>query len=273
MERGSGDRSGRSLLAAGPGMACGLAVLASLLTACTRESGRDPPPVQSPRAATSDPERLSPARILSGKPQYSQHNEELIIRHFFRDRRDGFFLDVGCASPIAHSNTYYLEHHLGWSGIGVDALAEYGPAWQLKRPKSKFLSYLITDHADAVEPFYRAPQHRGTSSALKDWKRPGRDPTHVEKILVPTITLDRLLEQNGVTRIDFLSLDIEGAEPQALAGFDIARFRPELACVEAKPQNRDKILKYFADHGYRRLHRYIQFDAVNYYFTPAAEAP
>jgi FkbM family methyltransferase len=272
MFRGSGDRSGRSLLAAGPGVSCGFAVLACLLAACTRDSDREPLPVGSPRAATVDQERLSPARILSGKPQYSQHNEELIIRHFFKDRRDGFFLDVGCASPIAHSNTYYLEHHLGWSGIGVDALAEYAPAWQIKRPRSKFLSYLVTDHAEAVEPFYRAPQ-RGTSSSLKDWKRPGRDPTKVEKILVPTITLNRLLEQNGVKRIDFLSMDIEGAEPQALAGFDIERFRPELACVEAKPQNRAKILKYFAGHGYRRLHRYIQFDAVNYYFTPGAEAP
>ena len=31
-----------------------------------------------------------------GKKLYSQKNEELIIRHFFKDRRDGFFVDVGC---------------------------------------------------------------------------------------------------------------------------------------------------------------------------------
>ena len=55
------------------------------------------------------------------KKRYSQHNEELIIRDFFQDRREGFFLDVGCAWPIRNSTTYYLEKHLGWSGIGIDA--------------------------------------------------------------------------------------------------------------------------------------------------------
>ena len=75
-------------------------------------------------------------------------------------------------------------------------------------------------------------------------------------------------EQNGVAKIDFLSMDIEGAEPLALAGFDIERFRPELACIEAKPANREPILKYFADHGYKWIERYFQYDEHNYYFTP-----
>lgn len=38
----------------------------------------------------------APADILEkGQKLYSQHDEELIIRHFFDDRRDGFFVDVG----------------------------------------------------------------------------------------------------------------------------------------------------------------------------------
>jgi len=49
---------------------------------------------------------------------------------------------------------------------------------------------------------------------------------------VSTITLDDLLGREGVAHVDFLSLDIEGAEPAALAGFSIGRFQPALACVE-----------------------------------------
>jgi hypothetical protein len=44
--------------------------------------------------------------ILAGKALYSQKNEELVIRDFFRDRRGGFFLDVGCAFPKNGSTTY-----------------------------------------------------------------------------------------------------------------------------------------------------------------------
>jgi len=58
------------------------------------------------------------------KKLYSQFNEELIIRDFFQDRKNGVFLDVGCSKPIENSTTYYLDKHLGWSGIGIGASPE-----------------------------------------------------------------------------------------------------------------------------------------------------
>ncbi len=204
---------------------------------------------------------------LEGDPLYSQHKEELIIRDFFQDRRDGFFLDVGCATPVRDSNTYYLEKHLGWSGIGVDGLPEYQRTWELRRPKSKFFNYMVTDHADTLEPFYRS-ELPGISSLKKPEKGPGGKPRAFEEIQVPTITLTRLLEENQVSKIDLLSIDVEGAEPLALAGFDIDRFRPELAVIEAKPANREPIRKFFIDHGYQQLERYLEHDLVNYYFAP-----
>jgi len=204
---------------------------------------------------------------LDGEPLYSQHKEELIIRDFFHDRREGVFLDVGCATPIRDSNTYYLEKHLGWSGIAVDGLPEYQSSWERRRPKSKFFNYMVTDHAETVEPFYRS-ELPGISSLTKPEKGPAGKERAFEEIQVPTITLTRLLEENQVSRIDLLSIDIEGAEPLALAGFDIDRFHPELAVIEAKPANRETIVKYFADHGYEQIEKYLEYDPVNYYFTP-----
>jgi hypothetical protein len=58
---------------------------------------------------------------------------------------------------------------------------------------------------------------------------------------------------HGLTGIDFLSIDIELAEPEALAGLDAQRYRPRLVCIEAYPQVRQHILNYFARHGYIRL--------------------
>jgi len=208
--------------------------------------------------------------LATGTKLYSLRNEELIIRDFFQDRRDGFFLDVGCAWPIKENNTYYLEKHLGWSGIAVDGLPEYAALWR-KRPKSRFFNYLVTDHDDSVEPFYRA--ELPDISAARPMKGPAGGPVKYEEIRVPTITLNRLLERNGVSEIDLLSMDIENFEVIALAGFDIARFRPKLACIEAKGANRAQIMEYFAAHGYRRIDRYLEHDPVNYYFTPAAGGP
>ena len=241
---------------------------AALLLSCS------PDPASAPSPSVEDPPPASQPWTgidLRGKPLYSQHNEELITRDFFQDRRDGVFLDVGCFTPVIYSNTYYLEKHLGWSGIAVDALPEYAERWKRRRPRSMFFNYLVTDHDDAVEPFYRS-ELPGISSIEKPFKGPAGGDLTFEEIQVPTITLTRLLEENGVSKIDFLTMDIEGAELLALAGFDIDRFHPELACIESKPANREGIKKYFADHNYEWLERYFEFDEHNYYFAPKATA-
>lgn len=210
--------------------------------------------------------------FASEKVLYSHGNEELVARHFFKDKRDGFYLDVGCWHPIQDSNTYYLEEHLGWKGIGVDALPEMERKWKRNRPRGMFVNYIVTDHAGTREPFYRV-KYTDVSAVNKPEVGPGGDPVESEEIQVPTITLTKLLEQHGVTKVDYLTIDIEGAEPQALAGFDIERFKPDLVCIEAKVKNREIILQYFADHGYERIEKYLEHDQVNYYFTPKGRTP
>jgi len=203
---------------------------------------------------------------LGGKAQYSQSQEELIIRDYFQDRRAGIFLDVGAATPIRNSNTAYLERHLDWSGIAVDALPEYAESWKKRRPKSTYLNYLVTDHADSVQPFYRS-ELPGISAVEKPLTGPAGNPRSFEEIQVPTNTLTRILDEHGIETIDFMTMDIEGHEPPALRGFDIDRFQPELVCIEAKPANREFIRRYFTEHGYEQIKKYLEYDMSNYYFA------
>ncbi len=69
--------------------------------------------------------------------------------------------------------------------------------------------------------------------------------------------------QEGIEKIDLLSMDIEGHEPEALAGFDIERFQPELVVIEGK---KGEVSRYFRRHGYRQIQRYVPFDDINRYF-------
>jgi len=86
-------------------------------------------------------------------------------------------------------------------------------------------------------------------------------------IHVPTITLTDLLDRNGIKKLDFLSIDVEGSEPEVLGGFDIDRFKPELVCIETN-SNKDKILFFFVEHRYHRIDAYLIYDKENWYFTP-----
>jgi FkbM family methyltransferase len=245
------------------GLAVVLAAGGVLTAACGQQSA-EPEVAPPPQAAERAP---PPPPLEQEKAVYSQSREELVIRDFFGDRRDGVYLDVGCAWAEQYSNTYYLEERLGWTGIGVDALPDYAEEWAAKRPRSRFFNYLVTDHSRTEEPFYRADL-KGISQAQGPVVGPAGDEIPSEEISVPTITLTELLDENGIERLDFLNLDIEGHEPQALAGLDIDRFKPELVCVEAKPKNREFLRQYFAEHGYEQIERYLEHDATNYYFTP-----
>lgn len=226
--------------------------------------GGDSAPEQPADAAKWD------AFLSQVKTRFPFHQPEGIIRHFFQDRRGGTFVDVGAAHYRNASTTYYLERELGWSGIAIDALEHWGRDYPEKRPRTRFFAYIVTDHAGAAEPFFRLEGSIG-STAIRDRadRIKGMVPAaEVQEILVPTITLDTLLDREKVTRIDLLSMDIEQGEPAALAGFDIERFAPKLVCIEHLPEVQDAILEYFGKHRYRRIERYLEYDGANWYFTP-----
>jgi FkbM family methyltransferase len=205
--------------------------------------------------------------LVCGKSLYSQYDEELIIRDFFRDRHGGTFLDVGAAHYKTNSTTFYLEHHLGWRGVAVDANADYGPDYATYRPNTRFYSYLVTDHSGTMDPFYLLKTKFLMSTPSKDWAEQFGHHDY-ETVLKPTITLNDLLAKAAISRIDFVSMDIETGEPAALAGFDIDRFRPALLCIEVTEGVRARVATYFASHGYKRIARYQDYDTVNQYFTP-----
>jgi FkbM family methyltransferase len=207
--------------------------------------------------------------LVSGEKRYSQYDEELIIRHYFRDRRGGVFLDVGSFHPRQNSTTYYLESRLGWSGIAIDALPGLAPGYRKHRPATRFFNYIVTDHSGTLETLHVAGP---LSSVSEEWveQLPAARETEFEakEIQVPTITLDELLEANSVSQIDFLSMDIEGSEIPALRGFDLERFAPALVCIEVAQANRAEALAYFERRGYVRIEKYLAHDRVNWYFKP-----
>ena len=76
--------------------------------------------------------------------------------------------------------------------------------------------YAVTDRAGSLV-LEQAPGHFGSGHLLTD--SPGSDfgPEYSVRVEVPTITIDGLLG-GTIERLDFLHMDIEGAEPMAVKG-------------------------------------------------------
>lgn len=218
-----------------------------------------------PSSGQSHPERTL-LEDTYGPDRFSENEEEWIVRDFFQDRRDGFFVDVGAGHYQANSNTYHLEHELGWSGIAVEPFRHFEADFQNHRPRTRFLPFFVSDVTGQQVKMFTLGEKFLASSSDASWvQRFGESP---QEVMMPTSTLTDLLEKEGVSTFNFMSMDIELAEPLALAGFDVERFRPDLVCIEAHPEVRQQILDYFTRHRYVIVGEYLRADEKNLYFKP-----
>ena len=202
-----------------------------------------------------------------GPDHYSAGLEEYIARDFFNDRRNGVFVDVGAFRAKAGNNTYRLERDFGWSGLAIDANQAVASEY-VERPKTIFVVAFVGNE-DEGTAILHVPAHDGATASF-DRSFTEQFDAVASSPKVRRRTLNSLLEERRFERVNFLSMDIELSEPAALEGFDIARYRPDLVCIEAHVTTRDRILEYFARHQYVLIAKYLAADPLNYWFRPLA---
>lgn len=204
-------------------------------------------------------------RAAFGPDRHSEHVEEWILKDFFKGERDGVFVEVGANHHQHFSNTYYLETELGWSGVAVEPQAKFADGYERYRPRTKFIPLFVSDVSNRQATLYVARNDRVSSGVRQFTETFGNEAIPTQST---TSTLDDILDRAGVRNIDFLSIDIELSEPQALAGFSIDQFAPRLVAIEAHLPVRQQILDYFTTHRYVLLGRYWRADEDNFWFAP-----
>lgn len=210
------------------------------------------------------PPELYRLRELYGLVRYTKNDEELFIRDYFKDMWDGVFFDVDVGHNGDYSNTLFLELHLGWSGIVIESLDKLATSRRPHRPNSKFFNYRISNQSGKNKEFL----------IVNDYNKQSSEADHVveERQYDGTqgaiISFTELLERENIEHINFLHIDIAMAEPKALIGFDISRFKPELVCIRIYESTQEQIEKYFSDYDYVLVEEYSRLDPRNKYYRP-----
>jgi FkbM family methyltransferase len=217
-----------------------------------------------------DNEEIEALEHKYGPSRFTQGVEEWILKDFFQNRRNGVFVDVGANHHQTGNNTYYLETVMGWSGVAIEPQVKFAAGYREHRPRTIFLPLFISDVSDEQATLYVANNNDLVSSGVREFTESWGA---VTSTTTTTATLDDVLDRLKIERIDFLSMDIELAEPQALAGFSIKRFAPALVAIEAHPPVRQQILDYFFRNGYILVGRYWRADTNNFWFAPFGTAP
>lgn len=199
---------------------------------------------------------------------YSQVGQDRwVAETVFTGVRDGFFLDVGSADGTVDSNTRALEER-GWTGVCVDPF----PTNTAGRTCQLFKEVVYSTAGQRVR-FRAAGGLGGIEERLGAWKDRATQSPSVEFV---TVTLADILRRASAPRfIHYVSLDIEGAELDALRGFPFDAYSVGAWTIEhnLEEPKRGAIAQLLARHGYRRVHAWQQDDFyVNASTQPPGEA-
>jgi FkbM family methyltransferase len=165
---------------------------------------------------------------------YALAGEDLVLRHLFKNRfiakQAGIYVDIGCSEPVSISNTF-LFYCSGWRGLCVDANTQYADMWAAVRGEDTFVNGAVGERAAEVS-FFLHKKNYGMSQISHE-PNPPSDDFEPTPIRVPMRRLDALFAEHiGDKQIQFMTIDVEGAELGVLRSNDWKRWRPEVILME-----------------------------------------
>jgi FkbM family methyltransferase len=190
---------------------------------------------------------------------FSQANQDLFVLYFTHYAgKKGFYVEIGAGDGVRISNTYLLEK-ADWQGIIVDPVNYSSENIKLRKCiKDKRAVYSKSGlklQFLAVEPIPESSlQGENFSGILEHIGDYGK--TLPNKIIdVETVSLNDLLEQyNAPNKIDYISIDTEGAEFEIINNFDFNKYDVEIFTIEHNHASfREDVIKLLNDKKYFRL--------------------
>jgi FkbM family methyltransferase len=178
-------------------------------------------------------------------------NEDTAVLSYFKDKKNGFYVDVGCYHPTHRNNTYVL-HKKNWNGINIDTSQFSIELFDYLRPDDLNYHCAISNKNEFIKLFYQKEL-----SQLSTTERDQAETVfkgNIKEKEIQAFTLDEILNRDKYknSKIDFLDIDVEGADLKVLEGLSFDKFKPELVCVEihAKEIKKHDIYNFLIDRNY-----------------------
>jgi len=178
---------------------------------------------------------------------FSQARQDEVVAALLKDKRGGYFVDLAANDAIKISNTYALEKNFGWSGLCLEPNPTYWAG----------LSYRDCTTVSAVvgsermqEIQFKFPNRAGPQGGIVgkqfDNKEPSKFNEDKPRYTVPLLEIFKKFNTPSV--IDYLSLDVEGAEDLVMSSFPFDQYRFNVITLERPSANLQELLK---AHGYQ----------------------
>lgn len=185
-----------------------------------------------------------------GGQWFAQHGQDVAVAKFFNFKRSGFFVDLAANDAVWASNTFSLEQNFGWKGICIEPNPIYW--YRLSFRNCHVIGSIVGGETNAEVDVVLGEAHHGPYGGIvgndfdnKKLNVKEKDPTSVKRYTVSLLSV--LQTFNAPKVIDYISLDVEGAETYIMSGFPFDQYRFLCLTIE---RPKDELKKLLESNGY-----------------------
>ena len=204
----------------------------------------------------------------------SQHNQDgYLENNIFKGFRDGFFVDIGAHDGVTINNTLYFEKNNNWTGINIEPIKTVFDKLVINRPNSINLNCAVCNK-DGEADFLCNVGYTEMISGIKD----NFDMRHLnrlqrenikhgsitEVIKVETKKLETILHENDISHINYLSIDVEGAEFEVIKSINFDKVFIDVIGFENNYNDASvPIVEYLNNKGFIIIHISLDIFMIN----------
>ena len=197
------------------------------------------------------------ADMLNGKARtFGQAFQDWVVYHnFFKKLAKpyrGIYIDVGTNHPTMISNTVFFDKCLGWQGLCIE-------------PQERYHDLIKRERSCTLVPHCVLGRERSVDFSGSGGER--QAVVKVDGAGTCKAFLD-VVQQHNITRIDFLSIDIEKSEPDVLRCLPFEEIHIGLVLIETNKAHLRETDLFFHRHGYSNVETFLNVlsnDTTNYW--------
>ena len=194
----------------------------------------------------------------------SQFGEDIFLNNYFKKKKKGNYLDLGCFHPIRDNNTYQL-YKKGWRGINIDLNSLSIELFNYFRPKDINLNIGLAKNRGFKKLYFSgdfSPLNTFDENHLKFLNKNFKIETEELKYRkIKTQNVNSILKKFKYSKIDFLTIDLEGYEHEILKTLNFKKFKINLMCIEIlthnlkSKKNYSNILKILKKNNFKLIYK------------------
>lgn len=204
-------------------------------------------------------------KYFFNRESFAMDGEDIAIKKYAEKIKNGIYIDVGAHHPIQRNNTHLLYKN-GWRGVNIDINKFSIDLFNFLRPDDVNILSAISDNNDEIDIYFQKEFSQLNTTDINLAKEHFNNNFKTKRIKCQT--LNSLLERSKYKdkKIDFINIDVEGAEMKVLKQLNFEIYDPEIICVEilgcrhiSNLQDRereiknDEIYKFLVEKNYKKV--------------------